>query len=143
MGSNPMFPIIQYNYAYNYLINSININYASKNLSFSITFSKKLIPILKIFKKINFIHRYYLIKIKNTYLIKIHPFYFKNLKIFKQFKLISTPTKTYYISLKALCLLSKKSGNSIYFISTTKGIITHTTAIKLKLSGFLFGFLHS
>lgn len=142
MGSNPMFPIIFYNYATSYLINLINITSAHKKLVIEIPYTKKTITLLKIFKKNNFIQNYLIFKKKNKYFIKIYPFYFKNLKIIKTFRLVSKPSRTFYISLKAIKLLSKRSGSSIYLISTSKGILNHLEARNEGMAGFLLGFYY-
>lgn len=142
MGPNPMFPIIFYNYSVSYAINLINISSSHKELIFKIPYTRKLLVILQVFKKINFIRQYFLIKNNNNFLIKIFPYYFKDLKPIKTFKLISKPSRSYYISLKALRLLSKRTGSALFLLSTSKGILTHNEAINAKLSGFLLGFFY-
>jgi ribosomal protein S8 len=111
-----------------------------KNLTFKIIFSKKIMLILRFFKKINFISNFFLFKTTNKYYFKIYPFYFKNLKIIKKFYLVSKPSRLFFLSLKAAQLLLKKSGSSIYLLSTTKGILTLNEALKKKTSGFLIGY---
>jgi ribosomal protein S8 len=143
-GPNPVFPNILYNYSTAYVINAININSAHKSLNFNIILTKKNLFLLKIFKKINFIRNFLIYKNNklNKLFIKIYPYYFKNLKIVKTFKLISTPSRTFYISLKALQFLSQRSGCSIYLLSTNKGILTHNEAINFKISGYLLGYFY-
>lgn len=75
--------------------------------------------------------------------ILIKLLYFKNLKVNKNIKLITKPSRTYYISLKALNLLNKRSGTSLYILSTSRGIFTHKEALEKKISGFLLGFLYN
>lgn len=106
-------------------------------------YTKKNLLAIKFFKKINFINNYGIIKKNKKIFIIIRLLYFKNLKINKNFKLISTPSRTYYISFKTLLLLNKRSGASLYILSTSKGIITHKEAIKKNLSGFLLGFFYN
>ena len=142
MGSSPMFPTTLYNYSISYLINAVNIATSHKKLLIKIVYTKKILTFLKLLKKINLIHNYIILKEGKNFFVKICPFYFKNLKIVKTFRLLSKPSRAYYISLKAIRLLKKRTGAAVYLISTSKGILTHTTALKKNLSGFLLGFFY-
>lgn len=131
---------ILYNYNVSYVLNSININKARKNLIFKINFSKRNLIFLRLLKNLNFIHKFLVIKKNNKLCIYIYLYYFKNAWIGKNFKLISTPSKSFFISFKALRLLTKRTGNSIFIISTNLGLVTHNTAVKEKIGGLLIGF---
>lgn len=92
-------------------------------------------------KKLTMVNYYLLIKKKNQFYFKVSPFFYKNKKLFRNFKLISTCKKKIFISLKALYLLNKRAGSSIYLISTSKGLIFHTDALKNKIGGLVWGVL--
>ena len=143
MGSNPMFPNILYSYSPAYVINLININTSKKKLSFYIQYTRKTSPLVNFLLRINFLESYVIVKIKNKLFFKVSPFYYKDSNLKKNFKLISNVGKKYFVSLRALTLLNKRSGTSIYVISTSRGILTHRAAIKKKLSGFLLGFFYN
>lgn len=66
--------------------------------------------------------------------------YYNNIPLSKRVKLISRPSKSFYISLKALKLMDKKLGNSLFIVSTTEGLITHKEAILHRKGGILIGF---
>jgi ribosomal protein S8 len=74
---------------------------------------------------------------KQKKLIKISPLLFKKSGFFKGLKLISTPSKAFFINLKSLILLNKAIGEAIVIISTSKGLLTHKQAIRLGLGGKL------
>lgn len=117
------------------------INRAKKNLNFEIKFSKSNFQILKLFKTLNLVNKILLIKKKNNDLyILIHLYYFKTLSVGTNFKILSTPSKSFYISLKALKLLSKRTGNSIFLISNSQNMADHPSIIKQKNGGLLLGF---
>ena len=143
MGSNPMFPIILYSYGPAYVINLININTSKKSLFFYIQYTRKTLFLINFLKHINFFESYLIVKNNNKFFFKVSPFYYKNLTIKKNFKLLSNSGRKYFVSLKALTLLNKRSGTSIYIISTSAGIFTHRSAIKKKLSGFILGFFYN
>jgi ribosomal protein S8 len=129
-----------YNYNFSYILNLININKLKKNLHFFIIFTKKNYYFVKILKKFNVIHDYKLIKKNNFNFIKINLFFYKNKSISSTIKIISKPTKVFLISYESLKLLNKKCGSSIFLISTSKGVMSHNDAIKLKIGGFLLLF---
>lgn len=139
-GSNPVFPTMIYNFSISYLINLININKMHKNLYFEIIYTKKIYNFLNFLKKHNVIYKYILIKNDNKTKIKIYLYYYKNKTIFNNFKLISKPSHKINTSLHSLRLLDKKSGSSVFIISTSKGFITHKEALKNQISGYLVGF---
>lgn len=118
----------------------LNINTAHKNLIFKINHTKKILAFVSTLKRLNFIHKFIIIKNNNDFFIKIFIFYYKKKRIGSNFKLISKPSKSFLISLKALRLLSKRTNNSIFLISTTKGILTHQEAINANTGGLLIGY---
>lgn len=140
MGSNPVFPIILKHYYFSYLLSTLNINKLHKNLSFSIIFNKKNLQIITVFKKLNLIYKYTLINKKNIILINVNLYFYKNKPTIFSSKIISKPSKNFFLSYDSLRLLTKKTGNSIFLLSTPKGILTHKDAVKLKTSGFLICF---
>lgn len=111
---------------------------------FKIQINKKLIKLLFILKKYNVISSFMLLKNKsNRLFVLISPSYNKHLFINFFFKSFYLATKRFQMSLKALKLLKDRTGNSIYLISSSRGIIDHKTALVLKKSGFLMGIIHS
>ena len=140
MGSNPVFPIMLYNYNISYIINLININKLHKNLVFKILFTKKNIQFLNFLKNFNLIYRYILVVENNKIYIKIFLYYYKNNQICSDFKVISTPSKSFFVSLKALSLLNKKTNSSFFIISNTTGLVSHKDSIKNNKGGLLIGF---
>jgi ribosomal protein S8 len=121
----------------------ININRLHKKLIFKILYSRKKFFIIKLLKYINIIYKYSLIKSKNKNwtFIQIHLNFFKAKKIGNYFKVISKPSKKIFISHKSLRFLTKRTGQSIFLISTTIGIVIHQKAIKEKISGIVLGFI--
>lgn len=127
-------------YYFSYLLNTLNINKLHKNLSFNIVFNKKNLKIITILKKLNLIYKYTLINKNNLFFIKINLYFYKNKPLASFLKIFSKPSKIFFLSYKSLRLLDKKSGNSVFLLSTPKGVLTHKDAIKLKTSGFILFF---
>jgi ribosomal protein S8 len=123
-----------------YIINLININKLRKNLYFFLLFTVKNYQFVKILKKFNVIHDFRLIKKNKFVYIKITLFFYKNNIICYNFKIITRPAKIFNISYNSLVLLSKKTNSSIFFISTSKGILSHKEAILQKKGGMVLGF---
>nr|ASY95716.1 ribosomal protein S8 [Paraurostyla sp.] len=135
-----------YNYYVSYTTDLININNKRKTLFFYIKYTNKIYELLTIFKKINLISGFVLIKkkIKNKkYLyFRVSSSFYKNFQIVSKINIVSKPSKKFFLSLKALKLLSLRSGKSIYLISTSRGIFTHHDALRKNISGFILGFFN-
>lgn len=140
MGSNPVFPTILYNYNMSYLINSININKIQKNSYFYVFFTAKNVYFLKFLRHFKFIHKYFLVRKNGLVFIKVYIYYYKNKPTCSTFKLLSKPSRRFLISYKALNLLHKRSGSSIYLISTSKGLLSNLEAVHRRVGGVVIGF---
>jgi ribosomal protein S8 len=135
-----MFPTM-YNYANSYTFNMINLNIASKNLTFDMLATKKTAKMLTFLKSCGLIHTFRLLRLTNKrQVLRTYLIYYKNTSLNKNLKLISRPSRAFYISLQALRLLDKRSGNSVFILSTSKGLVTHKEALLQKNGGQLIGF---
>jgi ribosomal protein S8 len=129
-----------YNYYVSFLINHIKMNSAKKNLKFELLYTKKLFLFLKFLKNINYIYKFNIfLKNKKLY-VMIFLYYFNKLSLVNNFKVISKPLKSYFISFSSLLLLTKRTSNSVYILSTSKGFLTHNEALYQRTGGILLGF---
>jgi ribosomal protein S8 len=129
-----------YNYNISYIVNLININRLKKTLTFNIFFTKKNLYFINFLKNTSFIHNYVIIKIKNRTFIRVYLYYYKNNLICNNFKIISRPSKSFFLSYKSLKLISKKTASSVFIISNDGGIMSHHQALKNKKGGLVLGF---
>lgn len=109
-------------------------------LTFKIYFTKKNLYFVNFLKNFNLIHNYTLITFNNRIYIKISLYYYKDKLICNNFKIISSPTKSLFLSYKSLSLISKKSSSSIFVISNNMGILSHHQSLKYKKGGLVLGF---
>ena len=108
---------------------------------FDISFSNKIFHIIKLFKSLGLIRRFFIYTNKNLkYTIRVFVFFYKNSQIFNSLKIMSRPSTSFFISTKAIVLLNKRSLNSIFLISTDHGIVTHKEALRKKIGGKLIAF---
>lgn len=134
-GSSPAFPIIQYNH-YSYVVNHFNILNSKRLKSKKILYNKKTIKLVKVLHNYGIISYFTILKSSNSnQYINFSSPYYNNFTYFSSIRLVSTPSKAHYISLKALRLASKSIGASIIFLETSKGIITHNEALRLSVTG--------
>ena len=138
-----MFPILLYNYYASYLFNLINLSILHKKIYVDVFFTNRILNLLVVLQKFKFVNNFFIFKNKkkNKIFIRIYFFYYKNASPNKLGKLILKPSHMVPISLKAINLLSKRSGSTIFLISTSSGIITHFEALKKKKSGYIFAYL--
>jgi len=116
---------------------------SQKKLALLIVYSRKAILFLKLLYSIGAIQNYYLLKdtTQDRTLIKIYVTYYKKQPLTKHFRLISRPSRTFHISYAALRILQKRTYSSVYFLSTSMGLITHHNALRLRIGGVLVGFV--
>lgn len=111
-------------------LNSIKVAYNSRLNTVVVPYNKLLIVLLNQFVSINYVVSY---TIQNDFIIiKLHDnkvVYWKNAKI------VSTPSKKYYISYKKLHLLTKYDFSTIIILHTSQGLLTSHQAIKNKIGG--------
>jgi ribosomal protein S8 len=114
------------------ILNDIKSGYHHNKKNIKTKIFKRDLPIIKIFIKLNVINK--IIKLKNNlYLIEFR--YVNNNKVFV-IKNLFRPSNKKIIKLKNL----KKSffrKNSIFIISTNKGVLTTKEAVSLKTGGLL------
>jgi ribosomal protein S8 len=119
------------------VLNNIKLASQVKQGHIKIHLHKNDMRIIKLLIKFNFIH--YIVKsTEKTNKIYCNYYYiYINIKSSMRFKNLYRPAALKTISYKELSknVIKKKCG---YILSTTKGFITHHTALKYHLSGILF-----
>ena len=136
-GSNPSLPSIYHN-PYAYLIAHVNLALRSKKRLNLIVCTKKVLRLIKTLRREGCL-TYLLLKQHSQgrrHLI-FTPYYYKQTTFFKRVQLISTISKKFTISFKALTILDKSLKNSILLIETSRGIITHKEALRCHIGGLL------
>ena len=136
-GSNPSSPII-YHSPYAYLIAHINLAFKSNKRIHRILCTKKILKLVKVLQQQGCL-TYLLLNQSNVtkrYLL-FTPYYYRQTTFFKYIRLISTISKKFTISFRALVVISKSLKNSLLLLETSKGIVTHKEALKLHIGGFL------
>ena len=127
--------MLPYNYTA-FLVNHINFAIATKKRWILFRYTKKSLRLLKLFKQVGVLQFYIVSSNSNSYkMIKLSPFFYKNMSFFRKIKLVSTPSKRFNLKLRTLQILSKSLGETILILETSSGIITHIDALKLKIGG--------
>ena len=95
-----------------------------------------MIIILTLLKKLGVINSYLIIQDNKHFLtVKLSPFFYKNSSFFRGIRLASTPSKRFNLKLRTLQILEKSLGETILILETSKGIMLHKDALKLRLGG--------
>ena len=118
---------------YSYTINHLKLAVAKKHFFFLINYTKRVEVFLKVLKKLNLIRRFYNFNSKK---FVIFPTYTK--------KPVGSYLRVYYrlrnpiiVRHSALVLINKSFGNSIVVFESSKGLVTQSEALKLKIGGVL------
>jgi ribosomal protein S8 len=125
-----------------YVINNINLSLSKKMLINTIILNKKTLPLVKMLHQLGCVHQYNIIQKfdkygKKLFFIKFSAFFYKNTSFFKGLRLVSTGSKKFNVTLKALHILNKLLKSSTLILSTSKGLMTHKEALKYKIGGLI------
>jgi ribosomal protein S8 len=101
-----------------------------------INYSKKLIPIINILLKINYLNNYKIIDEKTLII-----YFYKNQK-WKNLKIMYKSSNYFFIDIYNLKRYYLNDFKKILIISTSKGIITHHDAIKFNLGGKIIFYIY-
>lgn len=138
-GFEPRVPNLMY-YAPNILVaNHVNLALSKNSINNKVVFTKKTLLYLKSISSLGVVNGLHIqsnnLTLKKRILFSV--FFYKNTSFFYKIKQISTPSKKFYISLKALKVLTNNLKASTLLISTSKGLITHKEALRLRTGGIL------
>lgn len=112
-------------------LNSIKVAYNNKLQYVRLPINLKLLVLLNLLVKINYVKTY--TQSYNYLLVELHVY--PATSGWHNAKIISKPSKKFYISHKQLFLYTKSNFNSVIFLHTTRGLITHSDALKHKIGG--------
>lgn len=121
-------------YSYAFVINHLNLIAFPRRRWTLIKYNKRSLQLILLFHKLGIINSYLIIN-ANKKLIKISPFIYRRSPFFKNIRLVSTPSKVFTVKLSTLRVLNTSLGQAIMILETTKGLLTHYEALKLKTSG--------
>ena len=113
------------------LISLINLITRSKRRNIKVHVSKNTSKIIKLLASTGALT--YIQTSCRQFYISINKY--KLIPFFSQFKLISSKNKSTYITLNGLKRIRTALGSSQLIIETSKGLITHTEAIKIGTGG--------
>lgn len=124
-----------------YIQNHVHFALAQKNPHTKIIYTKKILNIVKVLVEAGCINHFLITRsVNNTvmkYNISLTILFYKNIPFFSSFRLLSTPTKKFTITYKALQTLAPSLGSSTLILSTSFGLITHSQALKKHIGGLL------
>ena len=97
-----------------------------------------MLTTLRIFKKLGLLNSYFVYSpTSKFFLVKVSPFFYRKTAFFKKVKLVTTPSKKFFVKISTLRIIAKSVGTAIIILETSKGLLTHQEALKLGLSGII------
>ena len=123
------------------LLNNVNLSLGKKRfLNSRVSFSKRNLLLIKFLKSLGVVVDYRLVFQKNRKFIVYSVFFYKNSNFFHRIRCVSTSSKKFYITYRALCIASSYLNSTTIILSTSRGLMTHFQALKFKIGGLiLFG----
>jgi ribosomal protein S8 len=114
----------------------LNLALSRKKLFIKIKYTKKTLKLVKVLHKIGYLNSFSITTQGDQHShIYLSPSFFKSTPFFKSIRLVSTPSKKHYTSLKALKTFDKTLKSSILILSTPQGLIGHKEALKMRTGG--------
>lgn len=78
----------------------------------------------------------YIVRVHPLYsFVKISPLRYKDTTVYRNVRLVSTPSKYFAIRLKTLQTIQHALGDSRIILETSRGFISNQDALKFKLGG--------
>ena len=115
-------------------INLIKLFVSNKKPVSRLYVNKKEMPLLLLLESLGIVNLSFK-KLDNSSEVRLSCLSFKNIVIGGNIKLISCSSKKLYISVYSLRKLSKILNSTILILQTSSGVLHHSEAIKLGLSG--------
>ena len=116
---------------YTQLTSLVKLSNQSKKRSTNLTHNFRLKRLIKVLNNIGLIS----VLIDNSRNFSFSANSYKAMPFFNNIKLVSSETKAYYITLQSLRKLSNTLRSTKLIMETNKGIMTHTTALRLNVGG--------
>ena len=146
IGSNPVFP--SYMPKPRVLVSTqINILTSQRKKIAKVYFSKMSLKIFYLLHSVGLVNNYVIgsttsVTNKKPFIPSMIWFtllFYKSKPFFRYLRLVSKPSKKYFISFQALKLLTKFLGLSLIILETSFGIIDHNEALRRRVGGvFLY-----
>ena len=134
IGSSPMLPNYLLKLNYVYFINHLKLNIAKQNFFFDIIVTPSVKQMLHIFYTLGIVRRFH--RLQSTR-YRVYPGWSSSSLLYRRVKVYSHTKNPLKISVKALSVLKQSTGCSSLILSTSKGVITHQEALRLRLGGQL------
>lgn len=119
-----------------FLINHINIVVSTKRRWIFFRITKKTLKLTLLLVKLGLINFPHIVKKSPIkWLMKVSPFFYKRTTFYSCIRLVSTPSKSFTVTLKTLQILSHSLGESTIILETSLGFMTNQDALRHKVGG--------
>lgn len=136
-GSIPVFPTNVY-YSSNSLVsNRINLALSKNSHRNKVIYTRKTFNFLQSIAALGVLNGVFITKERGYSYIKFSVFFYKNTSFFHKVKHVSTSSKRFFMTYKALKTLTTSLKASTIILSTSKGLVTHRQAMNLKIGGLV------
>jgi len=124
------------NYSYAYFLNQFKLGTSGRRYYFDAHISSSVKPLVRLLQRLNIIRRFYKLS-TGTSMYRIMPTYSRHHRYARRLKLYTRVNGRTTLTYAALRILDFNTPHSHYILETSKGIMTHKDAIKLRTGGQL------
>src|SRR6056300_194335 len=124
---------------YAYTINHLKFTLARKALYGIVENTRLVVNLLRLLRDLNIIRRFHF---SPNNKVTFYPYYDKRRKALIQIRSLAKSKKHLYLKYTSLRLLQGSLGGSLFVLETSRGLMTHKTALKNRLGGFVICFIN-
>lgn len=117
-----------------HFLNQLKLGSSKKSMYFDTRITAKTKPIALLLQKLNILRRF--CKLKGG-LYRVFPAYSRYRRLARTITFYTKSSGRIVLTYKSLRILNINSPHSYYVLETSKGLMTHKEALRLKLGGLL------
>lgn len=136
-GFEPRVPNNMYYNSSSLVTNHVNLALSKNSPKSNIIYTKKIFSYFRSISSLGVVNNFFLVSKSKKNYIRFSVFFYKNVSFFYKVKHVSTPSKKFYITLKALKTLTTTLKSTTIILSTSKGLLTHREALRKKIGGII------
>lgn len=136
-GFEPRVSNIYYN-PVSLVSNHVNLALSKKSFKNKIVLTKTNLKLLKLLRSIGCINNLSVLSSQGKFnYITFSVFLYRNSTFFYKVRTVSTSSKKFFMSYRALKMISTNLKSTLIILSTSKGLVSHKEALYLKIGGLI------
>lgn len=118
--------------------NHVNLALSKKSFKNKVVLTKANLKLLKLLRSVGCVNNLSVLSSHGNHnFITFSVFLYRNSTFFYKVRPVSTSSKKFFLSYRALKMISTNLKSTLIILSTSKGLISHKEALYLKIGGLI------